>query len=69
MKQVLVRALPVIAALGVAAFAQTPDFDPGQIAEGVRTYILGIAAAGVGVLVLTVGLSAAWRYAKRFLKG
>lgn len=69
MKQALVRALPVVAALGMAAFAQTSDFDANQIAEGVRTYILGIAAAGVGVLALTVGLSAAWRYAKRFLKG
>lgn len=69
MKQALVRALPVIAALSVAAFAQTSDFDAGRIADGVRNYILGIAAAGVGVLVLTVGLAAAWRYAKRFLKG
>lgn len=59
-------AVPVLAAL---SFAQDSSFNSGQIATGVMTYIGGIAAAGVGVLALTVGLSAAWRYAKKFLKG
>jgi hypothetical protein len=55
------------------AFAQQDSgggsFQPSTIATGVMTYIGGIAAAGVAVLALTVGLSAAWRYAKKFLKG
>jgi hypothetical protein len=55
----------------LVAFAQQDSggFQPGTIATGVMTYIGGIAAAGVAVLALTVGLSAAWRYAKKFLKG
>ncbi len=65
----LLHFLPAAAVLAVSAFAQQADFDPSQIANGVRNYVLQIAAAGAGVLVLTVGLSAAWRYAKRFLKG
>lgn len=71
MRKVLTRVLPVGAALAAAAFAQTSDagFDPNQIAGGVTRHILQVAAAGVGVLALTIGLSAAWRYAKRFLKG
>jgi hypothetical protein len=44
-------------------------FQPGQIATTVITYIGLIAAAGAGVLALAVGLSAAWRYARRYLKG
>ncbi len=68
MKRVL-RLLPAAAVLAVSAFAQEAGFDPAQIAQGVQNYVLQIAAAGVGVLVLTIGLSAAWRYAKRFLKG
>lgn len=44
-------------------------FEPGQIAETVIQYITAIAGAGVGVLGLSIGLSAAWKYAKRFLKG
>lgn len=44
-------------------------FDAAQIVSTVQQYIVGIAGAGVGVLALTIGLSAAWRYAKRFLKG
>lgn len=44
-------------------------FDAAQVVSTVTQYITGIAAAGVGVLALTIGLSAAWRYAKRFLKG
>jgi hypothetical protein len=45
------------------------DFNPSEIATTVVQYIGMIAAAGVGVLALTIGLSAAWRYARRFLKG
>lgn len=64
------RTLSVGAALVAAAFAQSANnFDPGQIADGVKGYIGQVAAAGVGVLVLTIGLAAAWRYAKKFLKG
>lgn len=44
-------------------------FDPGQVVTTVQQYILAIAGAGVGLLALTIGLTAAWRYAKRFLKG
>lgn len=63
-------ALFALAALG-AAFAQTqqPQFDPSSIATGVTSYIGMVVAAGVGVLALTIGISAAWRYAKKFLKG
>lgn len=60
-----------LAALG-AAFAQTSgtqSFDPSTIATGVTGYIGAVIAAGVGVLALTIGISAAWRYAKKFLKG
>lgn len=58
-------------ALAPLAFAQQSGggFDPSSIASGVTTQIGGVAAAGVGVLALTIGLSAAWRYAKKFLKG
>jgi hypothetical protein len=45
------------------------NFNPSDIAATVTQYIGMIAAAGVGVLALTIGLSAAWRYARRFLKG
>lgn len=70
MRKVLTRVLPVGTALAAAAFAQTAEgFDPNQISSGVIEYVLQVAAAGVAVLALTVGLSAAWRYAKRFLKG
>lgn len=44
-------------------------FDPAEIASTVTQYILAIAGAGAGVLALTIGISAAWRYAKKFLKG
>ncbi|WP_172960774.1 hypothetical protein [Thermus scotoductus] len=44
-------------------------FDPAPIADAVKQYVQAIAGAGAGVLALTIGLSAAWRYAKRFLKG
>ncbi|BDG15440.1 MAG: hypothetical protein ABWJ90_07750 [Thermus sp.] len=58
-------ALPAV----LPAFAQVEGFDPGVIASQVMGYIGQIAAAGVGVLALAIGLTAAWRYAKRFLKG
>jgi hypothetical protein len=45
------------------------DFDASNIAGRVLQYIGTIVAAGVGVLAVTIGVSAAWRYAKRFLKG
>ncbi|WP_167481872.1 hypothetical protein [Thermus caldilimi] len=45
------------------------EFEPSQIASQVTNYIGLVAAAGVGVLALSIGLSAAWRYAKKFLKG
>ena len=62
-----VAATPVLAVL--AGAQDSSSFNAGQVATGVMTYIGGIAAAGVGVLALTIGLSAAWRYAKKFLKG
>ena len=68
MRKVL-QSLPVVAvALGLA-LAQTVDFDASSIAGRVLQYIGVIVAAGVGVLAVTIGVSAAWRYAKRFLKG
>ena len=45
------------------------EFNPAEIASTVIEYIGMVAAAGIGVLGLTIGLSAAWRYARRFLKG
>jgi len=64
----VLQTLPVVAlALGLA-FAQV-NFDAGNIAGQVLQYIGAIVAAGVGVLAVTIGVSAAWRYAKRFLKG
>lgn len=45
------------------------EFNPSDIASSVTQYVGLIAAAGAGVLALTIGLSAAWRYAKKFLKG
>ncbi|WP_172960707.1 hypothetical protein [Thermus scotoductus] len=45
------------------------ELDFNQIVETVRTYILGIAGAGVVLLGLTIGISAAWKYARRYLKG
>jgi fumarate reductase subunit D len=64
----VLQTLPVLAlALGLA-FAQV-DFDAGAIRDQVLGYIQAIVAAGVVVLGVTIGVSAAWRYAKRFLKG
>jgi len=64
----VLQALPVVALVLGLAFAQV-DFDAGDIAGQVLQYIGAIVAAGVGVLAVTIGVSAAWRYAKRFLKG
>ncbi len=71
MRKVL-QTLPVVAlALGLA-FAQTGGdvaFNPSEISSKVLQYIQAIVAAGVVVLGVTIGVSAAWRYAKKFLKG
>ena len=68
MRKVL-QTLPVVAlALGLA-FAQQVDFDATEISNRVLQYFQAIVAAGVVVLGVTIGVSAAWRYAKRFLKG
>jgi hypothetical protein len=67
----VLRTLPVVAlALGLA-FAQAGDvqFNASEISGRVLQYIGTIVAAGVGVLAVTIGVSAAWRYAKKFLKG
>ena len=67
MRKVL-QTLPVLAvALGLAS-AQV-DFNASDISAQVLQYIGTIVAAGVGVLAVTIGVSAAWRYAKKFLKG
>jgi hypothetical protein len=62
----------LVLALGLA-FAQTGggdvNFDPTAISSQVLNYFQLIVAAGVVVLGATIGVSAAWRYAKRFLKG
>jgi len=64
----VLQTLPVLAvALGLA-LAQV-DFDTSQISGRVLQYIGTIVAAGVGVLAVTISVSAAWRYAKKFLKG
>jgi ABC-type transport system involved in multi-copper enzyme maturation permease subunit len=69
----LVQTLGLLAlALGLA-FAQTAgsdvNFDPTAISGKVLQYFQLIVAAGVVVLGATIGVSAAWRYAKKFLKG
>lgn len=58
-------------ALLPAAFAQATDidFDAGAIATKVATYIGVIVAAGVGLLGLSIGVAAAWRFARRYLRG
>ena len=69
MRKVL-QTLPVVAvALGFALAQTQVDFDASNIAGRVLQYVGTIVAAGVGVLAVTIGVSAAWRYAKRFLKG
>ena len=68
MRRVL-QTLPVLAlALGLA-LAQQVDFNASEISNRVLQYIGTIVAAGVAVLGVTIGVSAAWRYAKKFLKG
>jgi len=65
----VLQTLPVlVVALGLALAAQV-DFNASEISGRVLQYIGVIVAAGVGVLAVTIGVSAAWRYAKRFLKG
>jgi len=69
---------PAVLLVG-AAFAQTttttpsaPDpstFDAASIASNVLQYLGVIGAAGVGVLAASIGLSAAYKYARRFLRG
>ena len=67
MRRVL-QTLPVLAlALGLA-LAQV-EFNASEISNRVLQYIGAIVAAGVAVLAVTIGVSAAWRYAKKFLKG
>jgi len=53
----------------VLAVALAQEFNPSEIAGQVQNYVVAIAAAGVGILALTIGLTAAWKYARRFLKG
>jgi ABC-type Fe3+ transport system permease subunit len=66
----VLQTLPVVAVgLGLALAQTQVDFDAANIASRVLQYIGVIVAAGVGVLAVTIGVSAAWRYAKRFLKG
>jgi hypothetical protein len=66
----VLQTLPVLAVgLGLALAQTQVDFDASNIANRVLQYIGTIVAAGVGVLAVTIGVSAAWRYAKRFLKG
>jgi len=64
----VLQTLPVLAlALGLA-LAQV-EFNASEISNRVLQYIGAIVAAGVAVLAVTIGVSAAWRYAKKFLKG
>jgi len=56
-------------ALGALAFAQTADVDPTPIVDRVTANLTAIAGAGVGILGLSIGLTAAFKFAKRFLKG
>jgi hypothetical protein len=58
----------VALALGLG-FANQVDFNATEISNRVLQYIQAIVAAGVVVLGVTIGVSAAWRYAKKFLKG
>jgi hypothetical protein len=64
----VLQTLPVVAVALGFALAQV-DFNASEISGQVLQYIGTIVAAGVGVLAVTIGVSAAWRYAKRFLKG
>jgi hypothetical protein len=65
----VLQTLPVLAlALGLA-LANQVDFNASEISNRVLQYIGTIVAAGVAVLAVTIGVSAAWRYAKKFLKG
>jgi len=67
----VLRAVPVVALLLGLAFAQAGDvqFNASEISSSVLNYIQVIVGAGVAVLGVTIGIAAAWRYAKKFLKG
>jgi hypothetical protein len=67
MRKVL-QTLPVLAVVLGLALAQV-EFNASEITSQVLQYIGTIVAAGVAVLAVTIGVSAAWRYAKKFLKG
>ena len=70
--------LALALAVGAISFAQTAGgggggstaftLDPTPIADGVRANILAIAGAAVGLLALSIGIAAAFKYARRFLK-
>ena len=56
--------------LGALAFAEgAGDVDPTPIVQKVTTNLTAIAGAGVGVLALSIGLTVAYKFARRFLKG
>jgi len=59
---------PLALALGLA-FANDLTFNASEISGKVMQYLQTVVAAGVAVLGATIGISAAWRYAKKFLKG
>jgi hypothetical protein len=66
----LVQVLGLLAlALGLAFAEGDLTFNASEISGRVMQYLQTVVAAGVVVLGATIGISAAWRYAKRFLKG
>jgi uncharacterized membrane protein YidH (DUF202 family) len=66
----LVQTLGLLALAFGLAFAQADlTFNAGDISAKVMQYLQTVVAAGVVVLGATIGISAAWRYAKKFLKG
>jgi uncharacterized membrane protein YidH (DUF202 family) len=68
----LVQTLGLLALAFGLAFAQTGGdlaFNASEISGKVMQYLQTVVAAGVVILGATIGISAAWRYAKRFLKG
>lgn len=73
MRKLLVRAFPFVAAASMALAQSTGGgdlpFEPQQIATKVLTYLAAIVGAGVLILGATIGISAAWRFARRYLKG
>jgi hypothetical protein len=66
----LVQTVGLLAlALGLAFAEGDVSFNPSEISAKVLQYFQLIVGAGVAVLGATIGVSAAWRYAKKFLKG